>query len=154
MDCHLNWKNHILELSKKISRGIGILLKLRNFVSTQILLQIYYTIIYSFLTYSILTWGNNYITNIKPLITLQKKAVRVITFSDYGAHASPSFKSLNILKFPDIVKLYTGVFMLQYSKGSLSVDFDNLLTEIKNVHQSQYSVSIKNNYLYVTSTSH
>ncbi len=53
MGCHLNWKNHILELSKKISRGIGILLKLRNFVSTQILRQIYYTIIYSFLTYSI-----------------------------------------------------------------------------------------------------
>jgi hypothetical protein len=133
MDCHLNWKNHILELSKKISRGIGILLKLRNFVSTQILLQIYYTIIYSFLTYSILTWGNNYITNIKPLITLQTKAVRVITFSDYRAHTSPLFKSL--LKFPDIVKLYTGVFMLQYSKGSLPVDFDNLFTEIKNVHQ-------------------
>ena len=34
------------------------------------------------------TWGNNYITNIKPLITLQKKVVRVKTFSDYRAHTS------------------------------------------------------------------
>jgi hypothetical protein len=75
-------------------REIGILLKLRNFVSAQILLQVYYTKIYSFLTYSILTWGNNYITNIKPLIALQKKAVgllvHLIKFSDYRAHVELS----------------------------------------------------------------
>jgi hypothetical protein len=97
MDCHLNWKNHAcinFETFKKAiqGRGNGILLKLRNFVSAQILLQVYYTKIYSFLTYSILTWGNNYITNIKPLITLQKKAVgllvHLLKFSDYRAHTS------------------------------------------------------------------
>jgi hypothetical protein len=33
MDYHLNWKDHVFELSKKISRGIGILLKFRNFIS-------------------------------------------------------------------------------------------------------------------------
>ncbi len=67
----------------------------------------------------------------------------VITFSDYRAHTSPLFKSLNLLKFPDIVKLYTGVFMLQYSKGSLPVDFDNLFTEIKNVHQHSTRLASK-----------
>ena len=45
MDGHLNWKDHVHELSKKISRGIGILLKLRNFVSTHILKQVYHSII-------------------------------------------------------------------------------------------------------------
>ena len=99
------------------------------------MLQIYYTIIYSFLTYSVLAWGNSYVTNIKSLIILQKRAVRIITFSDYRAHASPLFKTLNLLKFPDIVKLYTGTFMLQYSKDLLPVDFNNFFTEIKNVHQ-------------------
>ena len=28
IDCHLNWKEHIQQLSKKISRGIGVLCKL------------------------------------------------------------------------------------------------------------------------------
>ena len=58
MDCHLNWKDHVFELSKKISRGIGILLKLRNFISIHTLKQVYYSIIYSFFTYTVMVWGN------------------------------------------------------------------------------------------------
>jgi hypothetical protein len=75
IDCHLNWKDHIHKLSKKIYRGIGVLLKLCNFVSTHILLQVYYSIIYSFLTYGILIWGNTYKTNLHPLMVLQRKAI-------------------------------------------------------------------------------
>ena len=122
IDSHLNWKSHILELSKKISRGIGILAKLRHFVSIQILLQMYNAIIYSFLTYAVLLWGNTYITNLSPLVTLQKKAIRIITFSDYRAHTSPLFnKMLNLLKLLDIVKLHTGIFMLCFCNGLLPV---------------------------------
>ena len=43
IDCHLNWKEHVHELSKKIARGIGILSKLRHFVSQAILVQVYST---------------------------------------------------------------------------------------------------------------
>ena len=32
IDCHLNWKEHIQQISKKISRGIGILCKIRHYV--------------------------------------------------------------------------------------------------------------------------
>lgn len=46
IDSRLNWKSHILDISKNISQGIGILAKLRHFVSIEILLQIYYAIIY------------------------------------------------------------------------------------------------------------
>ena len=102
MDGHLNWKDHVYELSKKISRGIGILLKLRNFVSTHILKQVYHSIIYSFLTYAVMVWGNTYKINIQPLVVRQKKAIRIITFSDYQAHTS-LFKELNLLKFVDII---------------------------------------------------
>ena len=42
IDCNLNWKAHVHELSKKLSRGIGVLSKLRHFVTTKILIQIYY----------------------------------------------------------------------------------------------------------------
>ena len=66
VDGHLNWKDHVCELSKKISRGISILLKL-------ILKQVYHSIIYSFLTYAVMVWGNTYKTNIQPLVVLQKK---------------------------------------------------------------------------------
>jgi hypothetical protein len=41
MDSNLDWKEHVHELCKKISRGIGILSKLRHFVTKKILTQVY-----------------------------------------------------------------------------------------------------------------
>lgn len=131
--CHLNWKDHIHELSKKISRGTGVLLKLRNFVSTRTLLQVYCSIIYSFLIYGVLTWGNTYKTNIHPLVVLQKKAIR-ITFSDFRAHTTPLLRKLNLLKFSDIVNLHTALFMLRYSKGNLPVNFDGFFNPVNSKH--------------------
>ena len=64
MDYNLNWKDHVFELSKKVSRGIGILFKLRDFVSTDILIQVYYSLIYPFLIYAVLVWGHTYKSNL------------------------------------------------------------------------------------------
>ena len=80
MDCHLNWKDHVLQISRKISRGIGALSKLRHYIDCNVLKQIYYAIIYPFLTYGCIVWGNTYTTTIKPLEIIQKKAIRIITF--------------------------------------------------------------------------
>ena len=74
MDSNLNWKEHVHELCKKISRGIGILSKLRHFVTKKILTQVYYSIIYPYLTFGVLIWGNTYWTNIKPLVYPAKES--------------------------------------------------------------------------------
>ncbi len=58
IDCHLNWKSHISETSKKIRRNIGIIFKLRSLVNTSILKNLYYSLIYPYLTYGIVAWGN------------------------------------------------------------------------------------------------
>ena len=70
MDGHLNWKT----MSMSFLKEIGILLKLRHFVSTHILKQVYHSVIYSFLTYAVMFWGNTYKTNIQPLMVLQEGA--------------------------------------------------------------------------------
>ena len=114
IDCNLTWKFHIHEITKKIARNIGILSKLRHFISCNLLIQIYYALIFPFITYGIIIWGNTYKTNLNPLVTLQKKAVRIITFSHFQSHTSPIFKKLNLLKLKDIVELYTIISMHQY----------------------------------------
>ena len=45
---------------------------------------------------------------------LQKKAVRIITYSHFQFHASSILKKLILLKLTDIVKLNTILFMHQY----------------------------------------
>ena len=68
IDYNLNWKKHTHEVAKKISRGIGILSKLRHFVTTDILNQLYYSLVYPFLTYGLISWGNTYATTLKPVV--------------------------------------------------------------------------------------
>ena len=52
-DSNLNWKPYVHELSKKVSRGIGVLSKIRYYVNRNILHQLYYSIIYPFLAYGL-----------------------------------------------------------------------------------------------------
>ena len=94
IDSHLSWKTHISHISKKVSRGIWVLSKLRHSTNTEILKQLYYNLIYPFFTYGLIIWGNAYITTPRPLIILQEKAVRVITFSDFREHSSPVFSCI------------------------------------------------------------
>ena len=123
IDSHLKFKEHIHQLSKKISRSIGILAKLRLFVSQDILIQLYYSLFYSFLTYGLMIWGNTYEVTLHPIIVLQKKAVRLITFSNYNAHTSPIFKHLYIMKFRDIIYYLNCVFMFKFYHNLLPSAF-------------------------------
>ena len=91
---HLNRKHHVDCIVKKIRRSTGILSKLRYYVGLDILLSLYYALIYPFLTYGIIMWGNTYKTTLQPILILQKRAMRLISFSSFDEHSSP----LNLLK--------------------------------------------------------
>ena len=58
IDSHLSWK-HQVEFIAKIIRSIGILSKLRYHINLNILLKLYYALIYPFLIYGIIikVWG-------------------------------------------------------------------------------------------------
>ena len=77
MDSQLTWKPHMHEISKKINRSIGVLRQLRYYVNLNVLIQLYYSLIYPYLTYGIHIWGNTYQSTIQPL---PKKALRIISF--------------------------------------------------------------------------
>ena len=47
IDSSLSWKHHILSLTKKISRSIGIMYKLRPFLPLKVMKNVYYSSIYS-----------------------------------------------------------------------------------------------------------
>ena len=111
-DSNLNWKPYLHELSKRVSRGIGVLSKITYYyVNRKILHQFYYSIIYPFLTYGLSIRGNTYSSTLKPLITLQKRAIRTITFSKPDEHSEHLFKELEILKLTDLVTLHNALLM-------------------------------------------
>ena len=70
IDSQLNWKKHISTVSKKISRYIGIMCKLRQFMNTNMLKNIYYSLLYSHLVYAIQVWGSACISELDKILVL------------------------------------------------------------------------------------
>ena len=58
LDNKLTWHHHIEKVRTKVTKGIQAIARLRNLVSTKILLNIYYTMIFSYLIYCNLAWGS------------------------------------------------------------------------------------------------
>ena len=154
IDCHLNWKSHVMYIGKKIQRSIGILSKIRYYVDAGILNDRYYALIYSFLLYGIIAWGSTYESNLQPLFILQKKALRIMTFSNFDEHSSPLFTQLKIIKLFDITS-QTVIFMMNFYNQSLPATFNTLFNLVNCVHnyntrfaakQSYYIPKIRTNY--------
>ena len=133
IDSNLNWKEHILNMSKNITKSIGIICKLRHFVNTQTLVQLFYEIVYPFLTYGCMVWGSTYCSNIKPLEILQKRTIRIISFAKFYEHSTPLFAKLKIIKLHDTILLYAACFMYQYSNCNLPSAFDSFFTAINTI---------------------
>ena len=103
-DEYLNWSPHINHLSHKLVKGKTMLCKLCRYVNKVTIKSVYYAIFCSHLSCVCTAWGQN--LNPKHCISLlQKKAVQIISFACYDAHALPILAKLNIIKFSDIILL-------------------------------------------------
>ena len=79
-------------------------------------------------------WGNASQTHLLSLIKLQKRIVRIISYSSYKAHTDPIFTKLHILKFHQIYKYSIIMFMLKYYKNELPSVFNNMFNKNVDVH--------------------
>ena len=114
---NLSWKPHGDKISSKISKYCGVLNRLKRFLPIDILRLIY--CIQSNINYSILSWGYD----CGRLVKLQKKAIRIMTCSQYNSHTEPLFKVLNLLKIEDMLKLSTLNFIYKLNNNKLPTYF-------------------------------
>ena len=106
IDKYLSWNYHIQHLSTKLSRANGILSKPRRNAPLETCLQVYYAIFYSHLIYGCNIWGLTSEESLNKIEVLQKKCLRIITFSDFNSHTNPLFMILKLLKVKDLTKLH------------------------------------------------
>ena len=59
LDSKLSWNSHIEYISKKISKGIGILCKARKYLPKNTLITLYYSFVYPYLNYCLEVWGKS-----------------------------------------------------------------------------------------------
>ena len=97
IDDKLNFINHIAYIKNTISKGLGITIKAWKYLNKKVLVNLYNTFVLPYLIYCVEIWGNACDTHLDPLIKLQKKIIRFISFSTYTEHTTPLFLKLNIL---------------------------------------------------------
>ena len=96
LDEHLNWKTQIAHVQGKLTKNLGILYQLRNHLNLKMLRQLYYALIYPYLNYGAMCWGNTYQTNLNTISTNQNKCIRSIFFASKQEPSSPYYQILEI----------------------------------------------------------
>jgi len=103
IDEKISWKPHISYLRKKVAKCVGMMKRVCNLLNTKARLVLYHSFVMPYLYYCVEIWGNCYKTHLQPLITLQKKAIRIVSGVHHRHHSNPWMWS--ILK---LVKLCSG----------------------------------------------
>ena len=134
IDQHLTWKNHIDYITKKILRITGLLCRIRFYVNQTHLKMLYNTLIYPYLHYGNIVWGNNYPTRLDKLFKLQKKVLRIITFSPYTAPSLPLFTKLSLLNIYQINDFLIGSFSFSLNSKVLPSYFSDFCIGNAQVH--------------------
>ena len=134
IDHKLNWCEHIAHVKNKVSKGIGILYKARQFLGKKSLHNLYYSYIYPYLIYCIEVWGSACQTHLHPLFLVQKKIVRIITFSHYLAHTQPLFIDLFLLPLDKLILNRIGIIMYKICNGLLPEVINVLYVSNKDIH--------------------
>ena len=91
--------------------------------------MLYYSMIYPYLTHGVLLWGSISKTSLKPIETMQKKALGIIGNTSWDTHTNILFKELKILKFTDISKYHMHLakfIFLQTNNIQLSCSTNNV----------------------------
>lgn len=101
IDQFINFKEHINELIKKLSKLVGLFFKVRHVLPSDVLLSLYRTLFEPHLNYCNFIWNNTYPTYTEKLMILQKKAIRAISRSTYNAHTNALFHGYGLLKLPE-----------------------------------------------------
>ena len=112
IDCKLSFNTHVVQLKNKLSKTIGMMKRLSHFVPPQVMLNLYYSLFYSQLTYGILAWGKSSIQNNKKIVSLQKRAWKALRIND------PQYQLLNfdsVFKYFVAVKTYKAIVRCEHT---------------------------------------
>ena len=140
VDNGLTWKAQIDSISKKVSRAIGVLYKIRPYVNTSILKTLYYSLIYSHFNYAIEIWGSADTTHLNTLQLQQKRVIRLINRSDRRLDdfsfqsIDKMYHKLGFMKISDIFILRLSLFIFKALNCSTPANFHSWFTLISTIH--------------------
>lgn len=109
LDGQLSWSRHVDVICGRLGSSFYAISKLKNSLTTECLIDIYYSLAYSHMSTNIVAWGHA--SSVHRVFKAQKRIIRLI----FGLHArdscKPYFKSFKILTLPCIFLLKSVIFV-------------------------------------------
>ena len=139
IDENLTWRDHISHVNKKISRTLFSLKQVKQFLPTDCMNTLYFSLVQSHLSYGILAWGNASQSVLRQTCMLQKRAIRIVNNSKYNSHTDPLFRSSAILKLSDLHELHMLLFMYDFKNNKLPISFEYMFQTNESLPNSRHT---------------
>ena len=119
LDASLSWKYHADYVRKKVLGILHMMKKSKNYIPVAMKKMIFSALIQSQLSYCIGIWGGASESVIKPLVKIQKRALRLVNESHHIKHCDPMFASIGCLKFRDMHRMACARQAVKYFYANL-----------------------------------
>jgi hypothetical protein len=144
-DEHLSFDFHITHIQKKLTRSLYCIKMAKNNLNPVGLRSLYFALIHSHLSYCPIILNCANASSLNKLVKIQKKAIRIITKSQYNAHTGPLFTSHKILPLQKVILQAKLSFMHAYHYKYAPKSFNN--TWISNAARHG-DLNLRNDDLY------
>ena len=91
LDENLYFSDHVKNVTTKISMSVGVMRRLHCQFPADVMVKLYYSLVYSHLTYALLPWGRSGLTNAAKIECAHRRARKLLT--DYN-HRILTFYSI------------------------------------------------------------
>src|ERR1700733_13444498 len=137
LDQSLTWNEHIKTISQKVAKNIGIMSRVAHLLPKQTRLNLYYSLIHPYFTYSNMVWASTYSSRLTRLNSLQRRAMRIIDGTRCSTPANVLFKLFRVLKVEQIRVQQTCEFMFKYFRNQLPMVFNNYFATTSDLNPYQ-----------------
>ena len=154
IDDKLKWTKHVEKQSKKISRSIAMLRKIKPYVPQTTLQTMYKSFVLPYFNYCSTVWFEGNKTHAEKMLKLQKSAARIITDSGFDKRSSEIFQMLKWTKIQSILKKRELIITFKSLKG-MAPEYmtemfsipENQTYQLRHNHQKLYLPKPKTNFL-------
>ena len=123
---------------------MGIISRIAHILPTKIILSLYYSLIYPYISYCNIVWASTYRSRLQRIIILQKRICRIIMGLPYLSHTDQLLFQLGILTIKQITQLQISLFMYRYKYNLLPELFKNYFHLASDFH----SHFTRNSWMY------
>ena len=135
IDSHLIFDQHVCYLVSKISPKIGLIHRLRQFLPSKALNQVYLTTIQTLFDYGLTVFGSTSQKNLKLLQRLQNRCARAVTgIFDYISSVSALIKTLGWMNISQRHSYFISCLVFKSLNGNVPVSISNNFSYVRDRH--------------------